>query len=177
MRLLVTVFDLDGESSFPVGSQICEPGQPLTFEVESRYLVAAGQKHTVGISVFDADFIVLSRVGAHLLDARHLMRWDKEEGDVPLINVPIVWDVSFLPSMRLLADILADVVRHETDHTGHGINCICMDEYAREIRLQISKALPPDGRTTEQEWAAAIQDRLNSKARIKHVLDMVLRGL
>lgn len=164
MRLLVTVFDLDGGDSFPVGSQVCEPGQPLTFEVESRYLVAAGQKHTVGISVFDADAIVSSQVRQD--DATHLN----------LVDVPVVWDVSFIPSQRGLAEILADVVAHGLANPEHGISCSCMDQAAREIRLQVSKSLPPDGRTTDSEWSQPIRERVMSKARVRHVLDMVLRG-
>lgn len=172
MRLLVTVFDLDGESSFPVGSQICEPGQPLTFEVESRYLVAAGQKHTVGVSVFDADAMVRAQ-GGPIVPLWPLVR---EDGETPLVDVPVVWDVSFIPTRRLLADILADVVTHGLNNPEHGFNCTCMDAAAREIRLQVSKALPPDGRTTDSDWSQPIRERLTSKARIKHVLDMVLRG-
>ena len=73
-----------------------------------------------------------------------------------------------------MADILADVITLDVDH---GINCSCMDQAAREIRLQISKALPPDGRTTDTDWADPTQDRLNAKARVRHVLSMVERNL
>lgn len=162
MRFLVTAYD---PNNMPAGSQVVEDGQPISFHIPSPYLVSAGQDVILGVTVFDVDFIVRNRIS--LDDATHLH----------LVDVPVVWDVSFLPSTRLLADILADVVVHETDHTGHGIDCVCMDKYAREIRLQVSKALPPDGRTTDSEWAVAIQDRLNSKARVRHVLQMVVRNL
>ena len=54
-----------------------------------------------------------------------------------------VWDVSFIPTRRLLADILADVVQHGLDYPSHGTGCICMDELPPgRIRLQVSKAAP-----------------------------------
>ena len=169
MRLIVAVFNSD---NMPGGSQVCEPGQPLTFSITSPYLVSAGQPVQVGVSVFE--YNVLARAqGGSLVDARHLR---DDELDTSLVEVPIVWDVSFIPSTRLLADILKDVVDHGQRHPTHGINCICMDEYSREIRLQVSKAIPPDGRTTDTDWAQPIQERLNAKARIRHVLNMVIQG-
>ena len=161
MRLLVTVYGPDG---IPAESRICEPGEPLSFHVPSPYLISAGQPIDIGVSVFDADAVVAN--STFLDDATHFN----------LIDVPVVWDVSFTPSRRLLSDILADVVRHGEEHPTHGINCICMDEYSREVRLQLSKAIPPDGRTTDTDWAQPIQKRLNAKARIQYVLGMVLRG-
>jgi hypothetical protein len=162
MRLLVTVYGPDG---LPAESRICEPGEPLSFHVPSPYLISAGQPIDIGVSVFDADAVVAN--STFLDDAMHFN----------LIDVPVVWDVSFIPSNRLLADILGDVVQHALDHTGHGVNCACMDKFAREIRLQASKSLPPDGRTTDSDWAGPIQDRLESKARVRHVLKMVVDNL
>jgi hypothetical protein len=169
MKLVVTVFNAE---NMPEGSQQCEPGQPLTFHITSPYLVSSGQSMPVGVTVHEYD-VLASGVGRQLRDARFL--WN-EETEASIVSVPVVWDVSFIPSTRLLVDILADVVDHGHQHPSHGINCICMDQYAREIRLQLSKAIPPDGRTTDTDWAAPIQERLNAKARIRYVLDMVLRG-
>lgn len=162
MKLLVTVYNAD---NMPVGAQRCEDEQPLTFHVTSPYLVSAGQSMPVGITVFDYDLLAGLTSGPK--DARQL----------DLVQVPVVWDVSFLPTRRLLADILADVVAHGWEHPRHGIDCACMDRFSREIRLQVSKAIPPDGRTTDSDWAAPIQERLNAKARIRHVLMMVERNL
>ena len=165
----MTVF---GPEGIPTESRLCEPGEPLTFHVPSPYLISAGQAVDIGVSVFDADWIVGQQHS--LIDATHLR---DDELDSPLVDVPVVWDVSFLPTRRLLADILEDVVQHGINNPEHGVNCSCMDAAAREIRLQVSKALPPDGRTTDSDWSQPIRDRVMSKARIKHVLNMVLRGL
>lgn len=170
VKLLVSVFDGD---NFPAGSQIAEFGQPLVFEIESHYLVAAGQKQRVGISVFDADFIALTTAGPKA-DARHLI---DPETDEPLVSVPITWDVSFIPSTRLLTDILAEAIQHGVDYPHHGINCACQDDQVREIRLQISKALPPDGCLTPEQWSGGIQERLNAKARVRAILEQVVRNL
>lgn len=162
MRLLVTAYDPNG---MPAGSQIMEPGQPVSFHIPSPFLVSAGQDILLGVSVFDVDFMVRNYVP--LADATHLN----------LVDVPVVWDVSFIPSTRLLADILADVVQHGVDNPSHGTGCVCMDQYAREIRLQVSKAIPPDGRTTAEDWAEGVHERIEAKARIRHVLMMVERNM
>jgi len=169
MKLLVSVFNPD---NMPAGAQRCEDGQPLTFHVTSPYLVSAGQSMPVGVTVFDYD--LLRNLQFALKDARHLVR---EDGETPLVQVPIVWDVSFIPSRRSLADIMADVVQHGLDNPRHGVSCVCMDQFSREIRLQVSRAIPPDGRTTDSDWAKPIQERLNAKARIRYVLGMVERNL
>lgn len=162
MRIIVAISAREG---YPPEVRLCKPGETTVFSLVNDYLVSAGQPFNVYVSVFDADFIATLQSGPRE-DARHL----------DLVQMPANWDVSFIPSNRLLADILGDVVQHALDHTGHGVNCVCMDQYAREIRLQLSKAIPPDGRTTDTDWAAPIQDRLEAKARIKHVLRMVLEG-
>jgi len=168
MKLVVAVFNAD---NMPEGNIVCESGDSLSFQITSPYLVSAGQPVTVGISVYEYDVLARAQ-GATLESATHL----RNEDDAPLVDVPVVWDVSFIPSNRLLADILAEAVQHGVDYPDHGINCSCMDQYAREIRLQLSKAIPPDGRTTDTDWAEPIQERLNAKARIRYILDLVLRG-
>lgn len=162
MRLIVSVYAREG---FPPESKLAGLGDPLSFSIASDYLVAAGQTMDIGVSVFDADAMVLAQAGPRE-DARHLN----------LVQMPANWDVSSIPTTRLLATILEDVVQHGIENPEHGVNCACMDKAAHEIRLQLSKAIPPDGRTTDTDWAQPIHDRVNAKARIRHVLDMVLRG-
>lgn len=169
MRLLVSVI---GPDNMPIGSQVCEPGQPLEFTFQSPFLVSAGQDQSIRMSVFDVQQMVMAQMGPR--DATHLRQ---EDGETPLIQVPVVWDVSFIPSRRTLSEILEDVVTHGQNNPEHGISCVCMDKAAREIRLQASKAIPPDGRVKDTDWAEPIQDRLNAKARIRYVLMMVERNL
>lgn len=88
------------------------------------------------------------------------------------VVIPRVWDVSWIPTTRLLQDILEDVARHEVEFPRHGSDCVCMDAYSREIRLQVSKAVPPD--TGE---AGDIHIRLGARARMARVLKMVVRSL
>jgi len=170
MRLLVTIVSPDG---LPLESRVCEPGEPLSFSMRSQYLISAGQAIDIGVSVFDADFIVTSQMGPRE-DARHLTQRD---GETPLIVLPQVWDVSFIPSTRLLADILAEAVQHGMDFPSHGVDCACNDRFVREIRLQVSKAIPPDGRTSEGNWAEGIHERITAKARIKSILHQMVRNL
>lgn len=162
MRLLVTAYDQNG---LPAGSRVVEAGEVTSFHIPSPYLVSAGQDILLGVSVFDVDFMVRSYVP--LADATHLH----------LVDVPVVWDVSFIPSTRTLADILTEVVQHGVDNPSHGTGCVCMDKYVREVRLQVSKVIPPDGRTTEEDWAVGVHERLEAKARIRHVLMMVERNM
>jgi hypothetical protein len=171
MRLVVFVV---GPDNLPVSTQTCEDGDPLTVRFNSPYLISAGQEIELGISVFDADKLA-SRI--NLLDARHLTTLDEDGIVAPLIDVPVVWDVSFIPTRRLLADILEEAVEHGREFPSHGVNCACMDRLVREIRLQVSKAIPPDGRTTDSDWAAPIHDRVTAKARIRSVLQQMERNL
>jgi hypothetical protein len=170
VRLLVTIYDQDNT---PAGAQKCTDGQPLTFTFKSPYLISAGQEVTVGVTVFDYELLHSLTMGPKL-NAGHLTRKD---GKTPLIDVPVVWDVSFIPSNRLLADILAEAVQHGVDFPSHGVDCACMDRLVREIRLQVSKAIPPDGRTTDSDWAKPIHDRITAKARIRSILRMMERNL
>lgn len=170
MRLIVAVSAREG---YPPETKLCSPGDPLTFSIVSDYLVSAGQAIDIGVSVFDADAMVLNQMGPKA-DARHLVR---EDNETPLIDLPVTWDVSFIPSTRLLADILADAVQHGRDYPHHGVNCACMDQFAREVRLQISKALPPDNRTTDTDWAQPIQERLDAKARVRWVLELARKAI
>jgi hypothetical protein len=162
MKLLVTIYDQDNS---PAGAQKCTDGQPLTFTFKSPYLISAGQEVTVGVTVFDYDLL------------RNLTSGPKDATHLNLIEVPVVWDVSFIPSNRLLADILAEAVQHGVDFPSHGVDCACMDRLVREMRLQVSKAIPPDGRTTGDDWAAPIHDRITAKARIRSVLRMMEHNL
>lgn len=88
------------------------------------------------------------------------------------VVIPHVWDESWMPTTRTLQDILADVVAHGRDFPSHGTDCVCMDKFSREIRLQVSKAVPPDTGARED-----IHSRLNGRFRIAHVLRMVERAV
>lgn len=98
--------------------------------------------------------------------------------DVAKVVVPHVWDQSWIPSTRPLSAILEDAIAHGVDNPRHGVNCACIDPLIRELRIQVSKALPPDGRPYDESHSQAdIHERLMAKQRVAHVINALARSL
>jgi hypothetical protein len=72
---------------------------------------------------------------------------------------------------RSLYDILADAVQHGREKPDHGGNCVCMDKFIREIKGQITDALPDSSR--EADW----ERRHDARWRIHHLLNVAARYL
>lgn len=135
-------------------SQLVHEDTEVKFSVQSPYLVSAGQTVDLAIMVRPCSW----PKPRQLRDMSHLLR----------DAIPTSWDLCYLPSSRTLAEVLQDVVDHTAVEPTHGPNCVCMDAYAREIRLHIHKVLPP-----YESWEA----RMKADHRIACVLGMVMRSL
>lgn len=68
---------------------------------------------------------------------------------------------------RSLEEIVKDLTDHERDNPTHGVSCVCMDKYIREVRNQVFAAVGPDDRTGLRERTG----------RVRWVLGVVVRGL
>ena len=88
------------------------------------------------------------------------------------VEIPASYDYSIMPTTRPLSVILEDVVQHGVDNPTHGTDCACLDQYIREVRTQISKAVPPDRGVTDD-----VHLRLDGRFRIAHVLRCAARDL
>lgn len=106
-----------------------------------------------------------------------------------LVCVDLSWDMSYIPSNRPLWAIMQDVADHTKTHPTHGAMCACMDQYSREVRLHLRKAMPPDTQIYHETdcpepggcgWCGnpqdVIQARVMAHQRISHVLGMVMRN-
>lgn len=103
-----------------------------------------------------------------LTDARHIRPM--------LVKLRPEGDYRQLPLDLPLWQILEAVARHERESPTHGTDCICMDQYAREIRKHIYRAVPdsgPMGKHSEEIW----QHQFKVRQRIAHVLRMASREL
>lgn len=133
-----------------------------TVQIPNDYLVSAGQP-------FEA-----------LVRLRHVRpRPQHDLPEAPLQvyaaireYVPQTWDCSIVPSNRPLWSIFGDAMRHFDRFPGHGDDCSCMDEVIREIKAQISRAIPPDAGKPED-----IARRLHGKARVRYILGVITRWL
>lgn len=177
MRHLVTVF---GPNGLPAESVVLENGESRPITVTAAWATFPGQKIDLGIAAYDPDDVTPSK----LEDACAVTMADQEspEGVItePLVWVKPTWDLSYIPSVRTLADILTDVVDHTAKEPTHGAMCACMDQFSREIRQHVRKAMPPDTRIGEwphQEDQGVVRARVMADHRIHHVLGMVLRNL
>lgn len=126
--------------------------------VTSRYLISAGQSKVIGLVLHNP-----MKIATH-----SLIDGTKQAG----IVIPRCWDVSYVPTQRPLQDILSDVVAHGVSHTTHGIDCVCMDALIREVRVQVSRAIPPDTADVND-----IHERLHARARMRHILRVVMEAL
>lgn len=98
--------------------------------------------------------------------------------DVAKVIIPHVWDQSWIPTTRPLSAILEDAIAHGVAYPGHGPNCSCVDSLIRELRLQVSKALPPDTRPLDEVHTQAdIRSRLLAKQRVSHLIHTLARSL
>lgn len=66
------------------------------------------------------------------------------------------------------ANLLEKLVEHERAAPGHGINCICMDDYAREFQ-KLLFGFGPDRKLLTEDQVQALT------ARMKHILRMLSR--
>lgn len=161
----------------PTGSsmmvrQIVRPGVRHSVSLLSPWLVSRLQEFPVTIQV---DLVPDPEdVPGGALLVRSLT---KTALDYPrVVSVPVSWDRCVVPSRRTLKEILDDVVRHGRNYPTHGANCICMDEYIREVRAHVNAAAPPLATVPDnrrEEWAQAF----NARMRISHVLQTVRRVL
>ena|SRR6185295_7906870 len=140
--------------------------------VPTEFLVSAGQSLTVGVSITSAEpgpepGERLRRRNAELNPASSLYGWP-----VPRVVIAHTWDQTYIPSDRKLWEILEDVARHGIENSSHGVDCLCMDQFAREIKLHVSRAVPPD--TGEN---GDVRHRVDARQRVAHILAMVSRWL
>lgn len=152
----------EGPGWATVMSQAVPDGAVMAVHVPSSYLVAAGQTLEVHLSV--------SHMPAGPEPGEGLLK----RNAAPLGRVVIgkTWDCTYIPSERFLWQIMQDVADHGRENPSHGPSCVCMDHYAREIKLHISRAIPPD--TGENR---DVRHRVDARARVAHVLRMVEQWL
>lgn len=168
MRILVTLSVPHGEQS----AYSVQAGITHAFFIRSPYLVSAGQNVELHVTATPQREASPPEPGNHLIDATAITR--KKTGPVgigkPLVFVPSSQDYGWIPSERPLYAILADVVQHGVDSPSHGVDCVCMDAYAYEIRRHVARVLP--------ERAILEVDRdqdmrsMNAGWRIAHVMRM-----
>lgn len=155
MRALVTVFGTDG---LPVEPMLVREGEYKSVTIKSTYLVSAGQRIVIGLTVHDP----IKATSSKLLDGRRAAG----------VVIPRVWDQSYIPTERPLSTILEAVVSHGDVFPGHGTDCVCMDDFIRELSLQMSKAIPPDTGIPYD-----VHLRLDARARIRYLLQSLERKL
>lgn len=156
-QFLVTIDAPDGSQI----KQLVRVGMVHGINLPSAYLVSPGQDVSFGISV---DEYIPPVPGSTLMNA------STGVGVVP------TYDMSYIPSTRTLADIMQDAVRHGITHPTHGSDCSCMDNYVRELRQHISKAMPPD--TNYEEMTPEDRHaRLDARDRIGGILHRLWRNL
>ena len=81
------------------------------------------------------------------------------------------------PLGDFLSKCITEIVEHNNKFPTHGINCICMDDIIRRMRLQI-KAIRNEVTSVEARTEPVERDvELKLKARIQHVLNATVRGL
>lgn len=162
--------------------QLMEPGLNYEVALITPYLVSSYQ--TIGLQVAIGHVAEEPKGDDHLLDGRSVTMVGRESPDgifvEPMVWADPTWDLSFIPSDRTLADIMQDVVDHTAKFPSHGACCSCMDEYSREVRQHIGKAMPPDSRPLGDPWPGqsdpVIRARVMAHQRIAHVLGMVTRN-
>lgn len=94
------------------------------------------------------------------------------------------FESSIVPSGRTLAAILAEAVSHSLQYPDHGTNCVCMDNYIREVRAHANRAIPEywTGAITAENvdepmnWSAW-REHNDAKARVSYILGLVARNL
>lgn len=89
-----------------------------------------------------------------------------------LVTIPHVWSMCYVPSGRTLAAILTDVTDHATAYPTHGIDCVCMDTYIREIRIHARRAIPGT-----EDYDSVDSVRFEMHARVRYVLGAVARSI
>jgi hypothetical protein len=72
--------------------------------------------------------------------------------------------------------LLWQVVNHGRTNITHGINCVCMDSYIREVKRHIERAMPPSP-TDDNEMTPAWMEVYDAHRRINHVLNTAIRGV
>jgi hypothetical protein len=82
------------------------------------------------------------------------------------------WDSSIVPTTRSLAEILMEAVKHGEEYPTHGADCICMDALVREVRVQVSRAMPPMAMDHE-DW----RENFKARSRASVILSRVWRSL
>lgn len=161
----------------------------MAVSIPTDHLVSPGQTQTVHISLDDTMRKPESEPGDALLTRSH--------GFSDPVCVDRSWDASYIPSNRPLWAIMQDVVDHTAKHPTHGAMCACMDQFSREVRMHLRKAMPPDvrplpvydedcpdpsvcsyhsDRIVLREDQANIHARVMADQRIAHVLGMVMRN-
>lgn len=132
-------------------------GMVLVGSLMSNFLVSAGQTIAFGVSVTEINESLLA---SHWVDGRDLPAVKKK------VMMDPTYDYRWIPSTRPLYAVLEDVVRHGTDFPSHGVDCICMDAYAVELRRHISRTLPLEEIGDTTQWAKVF----DARARVRHVL-------
>lgn len=83
-----------------------------------------------------------------------------------------------MPGPLRLWELLTIAVNHDKAYPDHGVNCVCMDDLIREIRLNIHRAAPespasaPDIDAKQNVWGGYWKAR----ARISHILQTAIRN-
>jgi hypothetical protein len=76
-----------------------------------------------------------------------------ERATSPLIKVSTSWQYCMIPTNRPVWHLLQEVVRHGQQFPTHGPDCVCMDEFIRQMRISVDRVMP----TQEGERAKARQ--------------------
>jgi hypothetical protein len=83
------------------------------------------------------------------------------------VEVPQSHGYSVIPSTRTLTEIIREAVQHGVDFPTHGEDCVCMDRLIREVRLQVTAALPIrpslDGYVSTEEWSRDFSARTRAR--------------
>jgi hypothetical protein len=165
----ITINVHDPETMAVTDRLVIREGLIMTIGVRTSYLVSAGQTMDVLISAGENRVIQMPEPGSLLADAR---------GVVPHpVKIDHTHDYRFIPPDRPLWAILVDVVAHDDEFPTHGTDCVCMDQFAYEVRRHIGRALPATDDvatwTNTEKWSKAFGQRM----RIRHVLRMAGRDL
>lgn len=77
---------------------------------------------------------------------------------------------------RTVQDILADAMKHQEDHPGHGLNCICMDSLIWELRRVMFTDVPEYPKDDE-EYARTWEHLHSVRSRVGYILTAAVRNL
>lgn len=117
------------------------PGEAVPTQ---RIRMRPGNTHSVPIRVYGLTIPLLVSADIYatrVADPGDCLR-DATGVDRKLVVVPISYEYCRIPSDRPLWQIFAEAVQHGVDFPTHGSDCVCMDNFAREMRVHMRRAAP-----------------------------------